>query len=52
MKEVTLLSPSEVEQWQRGIETAELIETLLAAGCTNPEIHAVLSERKRGVDFS
>jgi hypothetical protein len=50
--EIKLLSPSELADWQRGIETAELIESLLASGCTNPEIHAVLSERKRSVDFS
>ena len=50
--DLVLLSPSELSDWQRGVETAELIETLLMAGCTNPQIHAVLSERKRSVDFS
>lgn len=52
MEDLTLLSPSELTQWQRGLEMAELIETLLAAGCTNPEIQTTLDERKRSVDFS
>ena len=49
---LVLLSPSELANWQRGIETAELLETLLMAGCTNPEIHAVLSERKKGQEVN
>jgi hypothetical protein len=52
MEDLNLLSPSELAQWQRGLETAELIQTLLEAGCTNQEIQATLDERKRFVDFS
>jgi hypothetical protein len=47
MMEPELLSPSELTQWQRGLEMAELIQTLLEAGCTEGEIWATLDERKR-----